>query len=181
VDKMMTKKLIILLCIAVILIACVKRQHAEPKTYIDTRRGIQFQYPNDWKVENLVQQDVLLLLSPRIEENWQTNIFLELRIGLNKGQSVEQRLNMLTNNLKQNKKDFILQSSKVFTHASGLPAGELIYTHSSQGIFLKEKEIILWLTDSTVLFVTGSAILHLWNKYESQMTIVFDSVRPLTK
>ncbi len=46
---------------------------------------------------------------------------------------------------------------------------------------LTEKELVLWLSDGKALFVTGSAVTSLWGKYEGQLNVVFNSVRPLGK
>jgi hypothetical protein len=62
-------------------------------------------------------------------------------------------------------------------HESGLPAGELVYQHSSQGMPLTERELILWLNDHKVLFATGSAVTSLRTKYEVQIGSILDSLR----
>jgi hypothetical protein len=157
-------------------LACAKHAPSPPKIYVDSKRGVQFEYPSDWSAEEVAEQNVLLLSSPVQEANWQTNIFIELRRDLDTTQSREQRLATLADNLARKKSGFALQSSRVFTHKSGLPAGELIYTHTSQGVPLTEREIILWLPDGRTLFVTGSAVTSLWAKYADQMNVVFDSI-----
>jgi len=162
-------------------LACAKHAPALPKTYVDSKRGVQFEYPTDWSAEEVTEQNVLLLSSPVQEANWQTNIFIELRRDLDTSQSREQRLATLADNLAKKKSGFALQSSRVFTHKSGTPAGELIYTHTSQGVPLTERELILWLPDGRTLFVTGSAVTSLWSKYADQMSVVFDSVRPTSQ
>ena len=162
-------------------LACAKHAPAPPKTYVDSKRGVQFEYPSDWSAEEVMEQNVLLLSSPVQEANWQTNIFIERRRDLDTTQPREQRLATLADNLARKKSGFALQSSRVFTHKSGVPAGELIYTHTSQGVPLTERELILWLPDGRTLFVTGSAVTSLWAKYANQMKVVFDSVRPTSK
>ena len=169
-----TIPLIVLACVA---IACTKHEAARPKTYVDAKRGVQFEYPSDWTTEELAEQNVLLLSSPVQEANWQTNVFIELRSDLDASQTPEQRLSTLADNLKRTKSGFALQSSRVFTHASGVPAGELMYTHNSQGVPLTEREVVLWLAPGKALFVNGSAVTSLWSKYQPQMNVVFDSMR----
>jgi hypothetical protein len=178
---MTAKYVLAIVGVAAILVACGQPQPSQSQTYTDSKRGVQLQYPADWSVEDLAQQNVLLLSSPLQEANWQTNVFLELRTDLETSQSSEQRLSTLAGNLGQHKTDFALQSSRVFTHASGLPAGELLYTHTSKGVPLRERELVLWFNDGRVLFVTGSTVTTLWNKYESQLDLVFDSIRPVAK
>lgn len=165
------------LVLAIILLACGSREVAKPKRYVDASRGIQFEYPADWTVEDLREQNVLLLSSPVVEKNWQTNIFIELRTDADSATPHERRAAALADNLSRQKNGFRLQSMKNFTHPSGVPAAELIYTHDSQGVALTEREILLWLTPGKVLFVTGSAVTSLWTKYEPQLNVVFDSVR----
>ena len=160
-----------------ITIACAKHEAAAPKKYVDAKRGMQLEYPSDWSAEEVSDQNVLLLSSPVTEANWQTNAFIELRSDDDSSQSHEQRLATLAENLKKTKSGFVLQSSRVFTHASGVPAGELIYTHNSQGVALKEREVILWLDPGKTLFVDGSAVTSLWSKYEPQLNTIFDSIR----
>ncbi len=167
----------ILICIVIAAAACQNRQAKMAKHYIDSNRGIEFDYPSSWSAEELPQQNVLLLSSPVQEANWQTNIFLELRMDFEPAATREQRLAMLADNLRREKAGFSLQSTRVFTHMSGLPAGELVYTHSSRGVPLTERELVLWLDGGKTLFVTGSAVTALWSKYDGQMKIVFDSVR----
>lgn len=152
---------------------------SETTTYVDAARGIRLEYPSTWTIEELAEQNMLLLMSPVEEANWQTNMFVELRRNLETSKGREQRLATLTDNLSKQKAGFALQSSQLLTHSSGLPGAELLYTHDSQGVPLSEKELVLWLTDEKTLFVTGSAVISLWSKYESEMNVVFDSVRPL--
>ncbi|HEY8181954.1 MAG TPA: hypothetical protein VII32_06910, partial [Thermoanaerobaculia bacterium] len=113
--------------VACITIACTKHEAAQPKKYVDAKRGVQFEYPLDWTAEEVSEQNVLLLSSPVLEANWQTNVVIELRSDLDTSQTPEQRLATRADNLKTTKSGFALQSSRVFTHASGVPAGELIY------------------------------------------------------
>ena len=148
-----------------------------PKKYVDAKRGVQFEYPSDWTTEEVQGQNVLLLTSPVVEANWQTNVFIELRGDLDTSRTPEQRLATLAGNLKRTKSEFVLQSSRVLHHASGVPAGELIYTHNSQGVPLTEREVILWLEPGKALFLTGSAVTSLWSKYQPQMDVIFDSIR----
>ena len=157
-------------------LACARHAPAPPKTYVDSKRGVQFEYPSDWSAEEVTEQNVLLLSSPVQEANWQTNIFIERRRDLDTTQPREQRLATLADNLARKKSGFALQSYK-----SGVPAGELTYTHTSQGVPLRERELILWLPDGRTLFVTGSAVTSLWSKYADQMSVVFDSVRPTSQ
>jgi len=161
-------------------ISCTKHETASPKKYFDAKRGVQFEYPSDWSAEELAQQNVLLLSSPIMEANWQTNVFIELRSDLDSSQPLEQRLATLAENLKRTKSGFALQSSRVFPHPSGIPAGELIYTHNSQGVPLTEREVVLWLDRRTALFVDGSAVTSLWSKYAPQMNTIFDSIRRIS-
>ena len=163
-----------LICITM---ACTKHEIAQPKKYVDSKRGVQFEYPSDWTAEELSQQNVLLLSSPIMEANWQTNVFIELRRDLDMSQTPEQRLSTLADNLKRTKSEFALQSSRVFTHPSGAPGGELIYTHNSQGVPLTEREVVLWLEPGKALFLNGSAVTSLWSKYQPQMNVIFDSIR----
>jgi hypothetical protein len=170
-------KTIVIIGLTCITMACTKHEIAQPKKYVDSKRGVQFEYPSDWTTEELTEQNVLLLSSPVQEANWQTNVFIELRSDLETSQTPEQRLSTLADNLKRTKPGFALQSSRVFTHASGVPAGELMYTHNSQGVPLTEREVILWLAPGKALFVNGSAVTSLWSKYQPQMNVVFDSMR----
>ena len=163
-----------LICITM---ACTKHEIAQPKKYVDSKRGVQFEYPSDWTAEELSQQNVLLLSSPIMEANWQTNVFIELRSDLDTSQTPERRLSTLADNLKRTKSGFALQSSRVFTHPSGAPGGELIYTHNSQGVPLTEREVVLWLEPGKALFLNGSAVTSLWSKYQPQMNVIFDSIR----
>ena len=148
-----------------------------PKKYVDTKRGVQFEYPSDWTAEEVPEQNVLLLSSPVLEADWQTNVFIELRSDLDASQAREKRLSTLAENLKRTKSGFALKSSRVFTHSSGMPAGELIYTHNSDGVPLTERDVILWPAPGKALFVTGSAVTSLWSKYAPQMNVIFDSIR----
>jgi hypothetical protein len=177
---MTNRSVLAIVGVATSLLGCAKAT-PKPKTYVDSKRAIQFEYPGDWTAENVAQPDVLLLSSPVQEANWQTNIFLELRTDMDATQPPDRRLATLAENLAKQKGGFALQTSRTLTHSSGLSAGELVYTHSSQGVPLTEKELILWLGDGRVLFVTGAAVTSLWGKYEGQMNTVFDSLRPLTK
>jgi hypothetical protein len=164
---------IALLALACVTITCAKREVAHTKTYVDSKRGVQFEYPGDWTAEELAAQNVLLLSSPVIEADWQTNIFIEMRRDLDRTSTPEQRLATLADNLSRTKKQFALQSTRVFTHANGLTAGELIYTHEN----LTDREVVLRMDGGKWLFVTGSAVTSLWSKYEPQLKIVFDSIR----
>ena len=163
--------------LASIAIASATLGAAIPKKYVDAKRGVQFAYPSDWTVEEVPEQNVLLLSSPVMEADWQTNVFIELRSDLGTSQPHEKRLSALAANLKKEKAGFALQSSRVFTHSSGMPAGELIYTHNSDGVPLTEREVILWPAPGKALFVTGSAVTSLWSKYAPQINVIVDSIR----
>ncbi len=163
------------------MVSCGQIEPAGPKQFTDSKRGLEFNYPADWVVEELAEQNVLLLSSPVQEAGWQTNVFLELRTDLDTSIPTERRLAEIAESLRHRKKGFVLQSSKALTnHSSGFAGGELIYTHSSQGMPLTEREMVLWITKDKVPFVTGSAVTALWEKYESQLNTVFDSVRPVS-
>ncbi len=95
-----TVAMIALICITM---ACTKHEVAQPKKYVDSKRGVQFEYPSDWTAEELSEQNVLLLSSPIMEANWQTNVFIELRSNLDTSQTPEQRLSTLAENLKRTK------------------------------------------------------------------------------
>jgi hypothetical protein len=166
-----------LACLATIVVSCAPAQPPQPKSFTDAKRGIQFQYPADWTVEDLAQQDVLLVSSPIQEANWQTNVFIELRTDLEPAQSHEQRLAVLAENLGKFKQSFALTSSKAVVHPSAVAAGELQYTHVTQGVALTDRELVLWLGEGKTLFVTGSAVTSLWPKYAAQLDTILSSVR----
>lgn len=154
-------------------------QPAKVKTYTDTKRAIQFDYPVDWVVEELSSQNVLLVSSPVEEADWQANVFFDLMTDKNPPAPLERRLALLAKNMAKKKKGFELRSSRVISHPSGLSAGELVYTHTSEGVPLTEKELVLRLGDGRALFATGSAVTALWSKYEPQLDVMFQSLRPL--
>jgi hypothetical protein len=149
----------------------------KPNTHIDAKRGLQFAYPGDWSIEELSEENSLLLMSPTQEGNWQTNVYLEVRTNLDPGQPIVVRLAVLVQNLSKQKKGFSLASSRSFSHASGRPASELVYTHSSQGVPLTERELIVWLPDNRVLFVTSSVLTSLEAKYQGQIDLILESIR----
>jgi hypothetical protein len=158
------------------LASCGKGTAAAPKAFADAKRGIQFQYPADWTVEELAQQNVLVVSSPIQEANWQTNVFVELRTDDAPELPIEQRLGTLAENLGKFKQSFVLISSKPVSHPSGVAAGELRYTHVTQGVPLTDRELVLWLAPGKTLFVTGSAVTSLWPKYEADLNTILDSV-----
>lgn len=177
---MKPNRILIAMAVALTGWACGPSAPSQPKTYVDAKRGIRFEYPGKWAVEELREENVLLVSCPEEERNWQANVFIELRNGFNQAQTPEQRLAELIANLQQQKSNFALQSSRAFAHASGVPAGELIYTHTGGGgVPLTEKEIILWFSDGRALFATGSAVTGLWSKYDAPLGTVFDSLRPI--
>jgi len=51
----------------------------ETATHRDLARGIQFEHPSEWTLEEIPGQNVLLLLSPVVEADWQANVFIEVR------------------------------------------------------------------------------------------------------
>ena len=160
-------------------LSCGHARRVEPKVYTDSNRGIAFHYPADWSVEELEQQHVLLVSSPIQEAGWQTNVFIELRTDQDSGAPVEQRLDTLAENLGKFKHGFSLITSKALSHPSGLPAGELRYTHVTQGVPLTDRELVLWLAPGKTLFVTGSAVTSLWSKYEADINSILNSVTVL--
>jgi hypothetical protein len=160
-------------------VSCSHGTQAESRSFADPKRGIQFDYPADWTVEELPQHNVLLVSSPIQEANWQTNVFIELRADEEAGVPVERRLATLVENLRKFKQRFALESVGPVTHPSGLPAGELRYTHVTQGVPLTDRELVLWLAPGKTLFVTGSALTALWPKYEAELNTILDSVTVL--
>jgi hypothetical protein len=168
-----------LACLFVATLACSVDPAGEVVTYRDAKRGIQLEHPADWAVEELAVQNVLLVMSPIVEADWQANVFLELRTDLDPEEPIESRLDALVTNLAQHKEAFALKSSQRVIHPSGLEGGELVYTHVTQGVPLTDRELILWLPGGQTLFVTGSAVTALWDKYEADLDVVLTSVRPL--
>jgi hypothetical protein len=147
-------------------------------THRDPTRGIQFEHASDWTLEEIPSQNVLLVMSPVVEANWQANVFIEVRTDQAPA-DVQSRLDALLEELPNYKQSFSLIRAQPVSHSSGLQAGEIVYTHVTDGVPLRESELIIWLDEGRTLFVTGSAVASLWQKYEPDISLVLNSVRPL--
>ncbi|OPZ87153.1 MAG: hypothetical protein BWY74_03464 [Firmicutes bacterium ADurb.Bin419] len=149
------------------------------KEYNDEIRGIKFKYPFYWSVEDIKEQNIILLMSPDIEKDWQANIFIEINSDLEK-RTIDKQMDNLIQNLSETKKKFSLEDRKIITTKTGLPAGCFIYTHG-QDVALKEMEYLIQLGNNEVLFATASIEQSLWEKYLTKINLVFDSIELLNK
>ena len=173
----------LLLCVVVSLVAsAVSAQSAEPRlrTLRYPKHDVRLQVPASWEAEELAEQNVVLLMSPVEDAGWQTNVFLEARRDRETGRSEKQMISTLIENLRTQKRAFVLKHSRALVHPSGLRGTELVYTHTVDGIALTEKEIVLRVGAGRLLFVSGSAASSLWRKYEPQIDAVLGSIRPLS-
>lgn len=146
--------------------------------YKDTQKAFQFRYPKDWTVEELKEENVLLIMAPEAEANWQTNVFIEIREQTEAELPLEEVLDALLIHLPDFKEGFTLKSKDVITTTTGLAAGVLTYEHDPE-IGLFEKEYIIPWDDNKMLYATGSAVIALREKYESPVNRILDSIDKL--
>jgi hypothetical protein len=152
---------------------------AQTRTLVDSARAIQLEYPAGWSCEEVSDGKVRLLMSPVSEADWQTNVYLELRTVPDVRWSSERRLSSYVEQLELHRKNFVLRSSRVLTHSSGLAGGELIFSDNMDGVPLTQRELLLWYPDGRELFVAAAVVTSLWSKYEDQVDLIFDSLRPI--
>ena len=145
--------------------------------YRDQKRNIQFQYPKNWTVEEVEEQNVLLIMAPEIEENWQANVFIELRENPDK-KPIDEQLDSLILNLKSNKKEMVMKNREILKTRTGIQAGVIVFEHNPE-LKLFEKEYLLLFGDSRVVFATGSAVSSLWSKYQKQIDGILESIEEL--
>lgn len=139
------------------------------------REGYSFDYPSTWSVETLAGTGILIM-APTIEAGSQANVFFELRSDA-ESRSIGQMLEDLIPNLKKEKAGFTLGSSTVVTHASGLAAGRINYTHNSDGTRLSDCETIIVLDEKKLLFVLTSTASSVTQKYNPVLARIVDSIK----
>ncbi len=126
--------------------------------------GVEFVMPAGWTKESV--GDGLLLTTPEIKNNWQANLFLEVREDA-KSRPLEQALADLVPNLKERKESFREVSRKVENHSIGFRFGRIEYTCSEKGgTALTEWEIVIELDGKKRLFVLASSASAAWDKYQ---------------
>lgn len=157
--------------------ACAPHAPPPPRSYTDAQRGVRFDYPGDWKVEDLRGENVLLVSCPVEEAGWQTNVFIEMRPSPGGVRPPETRLAEAVEGVRAQKKNCVVLGSRVFPHGSGVTAGEMTYTHEIDDVPLTEREVILWFNDGRALYATGSAATRFWSKYEGSIRVILDSLR----
>lgn len=112
--------------------------------YKDTQKALQFRYPKDWTVEELKEENVLLIMAPDAEANWQTNVLIEIREQTEAALPLEEELNALLIHFPDYKEGFTFKSRDVINTTTGLTAGVLTYEHDPEiGLFEKEY-VIPW-------------------------------------
>jgi hypothetical protein len=136
--------------------------------------AFEFVVPTGWTKENA--GGGLLLMAPDIENNWQANLFLELREDAD-GRTLEQGLADLIPNLKNRNKQFHEVSRKVEKHSGGFQMGKIEYTCADQGTTLTEWEIIVEVDSRKRLFVLASSASGSWTKYQPVFQSFVGSLR----
>ena len=134
----------------------------------------EFGVPDGWTRENV--GGGLLLMAPDIENNWQANLFLEIRDDP-EGRTLELALADLATNLEARKEQFHEVSRKIVKHSGGFNMGILEYTWVEQGSALTELEIIIEAGSTKRFFVLASSASASWAKYQPMFQRFIESLK----
>lgn len=156
----------------------IKNENKDFKVYEDNIRKIRFKYPSNWCIEEMKEQNTILIMCQDIEEKWQSNIFIELW-GDDENREVSKQIDDLVLGLSKFKKQFKLEEKGISKTKSGINTGYIIYNCFQDNLELKEKEYLYQLGDNKVLLVTASVVNSLWDKYKSDIEIVFGSIEKM--
>jgi hypothetical protein len=143
---------------------------AQTIKYVDTLRHISFEYPAEWKPEEVKELNVLLLMCPDVESDWKANASFEVRLDsigrdFKTDQGFETALKEHALNLKNQKEGFQLVKTKVFKLSAGYLAGSIEYIRNEGKTKINEREILIPKEKGTVLFVLFSTVDTLKAKY----------------
>ncbi|TYA11932.1 hypothetical protein FRY98_14385 [Paenibacillus faecis] len=124
------------------------------------------------------EENVLLIMAPDVEANWQTNVLIEIREQTEAALPLEEELDALLIDFPDYKEGFTFKSRDVITTTTGLTAGVLTYEHDPE-IGLFEKEYVIHGIDNKMLYATDSTVIALREKYASPVNRILDSIDKL--
>jgi len=172
--------MLVVASVAVLATGCSKRKPESKsdswRKYTVSQGGYSFEYPPTWSVEAIPDANGLLVMCPTVEADWQANVFFELRSDPG-NRPVGKMLEDLIPNLKKEKTGFVLVSLTVMKHPSGLEAGRIDYTHSSDATGLNDSETVIVLEENKLLFVLTSTASSVKHKYAPTLLKIVDSIR----
>ncbi len=143
--------------------------------FMATDRSYSFSYPQNWSVEHIAQMNGFLLMAPNQEENWQANMFFEIRVD-RENRTIEKAVNDLIPNLRSRKSDFKLVRVSDITLQNGHIAKRIEYTHKKPGVALTEWEVLIPMSDNKLLFVIAATATQLKGRYQPSFMAVINSV-----
>lgn len=150
-----------------------------PKVFTDARRYIRFDYPYDWSVEDMFNEDALSVTSPSYGSKWQARVSIKTSVDKGFGGAAEHQLAAYIEEMRQAKQNFVLKSSRTLTHPSGLQGIELVYTCTTpkDNLPITKKDLAIWHPDGRVVDFTVTAATDEWPRFEAQINAILDSVR----
>ena len=124
---------------------------------------LAYERPPGWSEETA--QGGTLLLAPDFEQDWQANIFIETRKDeLSRDLQTAMRDHLAS--LRQQKKITKVLGTNVVTLSHGVTGAVIQYTHESDGMILREREVLVPLENGIVGFVLTSTVETLASKYD---------------
>lgn len=124
---------------------------------------LAYECPPGWSEEAV--QGGTLLLAPDPEQDWQANIFIETRKDELSRDLQTAMLDHLES-LRQTKKITKVLGTNVATLSHGVTGAVIQYLHESDGMVLREREVMVPLDGGVVAFVLTSTIETLASKYD---------------
>jgi hypothetical protein len=127
------------------------------------RPRLAYERPAGWSEETV--QGGTLLLAPELEQDWQANIFIEtLKDELSR--DLETAMQDHLASVKQAKKITKVLVTKVVTLSHGVTGAVIQYLHESDGMVLRDREVMVPLGGDAVGFVLTSTVETLAPKYD---------------
>ncbi len=137
--------------------------------------GIKFSVPQGWSKEEV--SGGVLLLAPDQENNWQANIFIELRVD-REHRPLDKAISDLAPNIKSRKAKYAELNRGVRSLPNGISYGILEYSHDHQGTRLIDAEAIVENNGASRVMVLLSSEAGLIGKYKP---VFLDFLGSMTK
>ena len=156
------------------------------KTYENPGFGLSIQYPSSWagmqlRADPFAQTNTSIIAifeAPRenLSDSYRENLILSVQGPLEDAISLEEYTQNSLNAFRtMSDRVRILESSP--STLSGLPANEIIYTSGLQNFDLKKMQIFTIVNNSTAYVVTFGAEESQFNKYNSVIMKMVNSIR----
>jgi len=171
------------ICLGIVLCSMAIPQDAMLRsqvTHVDEKRQVRLEYPDDWSVHENAQFGTLVVASPDYGSEWKAAVAINAFRDKEWSSASEQRIAEYLEDLRTQKRDYLLKSTRPFYHPSNLSGVEIVYTCADRktGIPMTKRAFLLWHPDGRVIEINESAYTPEWGRFEPALNKIVESVRP---